>query len=186
MNSLVFFSRCTSLENKTINIEAPSHLYLLNIYKEIKEKYKIDTYDNIQLKIFAANNKGKIQTFGDTTKIETMGEMIENKEIRHFEVFWKSPSKHGNQQIDLSSSTGDKVIMGYKRQIAAKGDTTIVGDINAGCYITIPKGAISEDTEFKIQMLEVDSNKINNGMTNVTQSVISDAKNANKSANNYK
>jgi hypothetical protein len=183
MTELVFFSRCGS-ENQTIKIKAAGNLYLMNIFRELKQKFGIDTFEGIELKIFAFINKfqSKPTFFDGSTKIEDMGEMIEKKQVRHFEVFWKKPKTHGKQVVDNSPSEYGKVLFGYKRDVVVGGETTIIGDKSQGCFVEIPKGALMENTTISVKMLEVNSNH-HGGVNNVTRKIMSDPNKANKDAN---
>jgi hypothetical protein len=168
MTEVIFYNRTN---NQSIKIMGPPSHYLLNIYTEIKRKFGVDM--DTELQIFSTNRQGAQVIYEPMTKLEGMGKMIENREIRHFEVFWKSPKQHGKQVIDNSPSKEGKVIFGYKRALAKNGPTAIVGDLGQNCYVTIPEGALPEDTEISIKMLEVDSNKFSGMGENVTRKVMS-------------
>jgi hypothetical protein len=178
MTELIFFNRGL---NQSIKIIAPESHYLLNIYTEIKQKFGLGAETQIQ--IFATNRLGKQTIYDPMTKLEGMGKMIEKRELRHFEVFWKSPKQHGKQVVDNSPSKHGKVLFGYKRQVLVGGGATIVGDLGQNCFIEIPDGALAEDTEISIKMVGVDS--LGGIGQNVTRAVLSDPKKANDQANRY-
>lgn len=135
---ITFYDRKTLI---TINIDVFKYNYLVEIYFIFKQELSLS--DSIKFTIFSTqqiNNKIVQLKYDENSKLDKMLELITNKQIRHFEIYYKT-NLHGDQVADMTPCTDIKnsvVISGYKRYVNGDGEQVQIGDVNSGAFITIP------------------------------------------------
>jgi len=179
MSSIIkFFDR---KRNEQITIDTLLYTYLIDIYNIIKTRIQIQL--DTGLKIYCTSNTDgllKQQFFNEYSRLDEMVEMINAKKVKHFELYYKDSEsiehgKHGKQKEDMTPCSYGKVISGYQRYVNKDGEQTVIGDVEYGAFITIPKGALGANTNISIQTVEVSDsffkNSLGNQMQNVTLGV---------------
>ena len=104
--------------NTSINFYVDENSNMIEIINKIKHNYNICM--DKEIKIFCIGKNKKPVYFDTQSEPKEMFSWVSC--IRAFDVFWKQDT-HGKQEIDMSSSNGEKVLVGYKRYVTSDKDT---------------------------------------------------------------
>ena len=178
MKTLKFTNR---LNNLSISFQVnETNITMKLIISKIKTNYKLS--EDKPIKIFCIGPDRKPIYFENDTEPMKLLETCDK--IRAFDVYWKLDkiNHHGKQSLDMTSSEGSKVLVGYKRFVSndkSAGDV-IIGD-PSGAFISIPAGAMINSGNISIKTVETSEPFICSN--NVTRHVINDPNQVNKNVN---